>query len=67
MPLTVHVIDPYGVYRVGDAIRIFDLRKSTIRREIREGRLRVSKRAGCYFLLGKWLIEWIEAGELVKK
>jgi hypothetical protein len=60
----IHVIDPNGVYGVDDAIRIFRLRKSTIRREIREGRLRVSKRSGRYFLLGKWLIEWIEEGEL---
>jgi hypothetical protein len=60
----VHVISPHAVYSVEDAIRIFRLRKSTIRREIREGRLRVSRRAGRYFLLGRWLIEWIEGGEL---
>jgi hypothetical protein len=60
----VHVIAPTGVYGVDDAIRIFRLRKSTIRRELREGRLRVSKRAGRYYLLGKWLIEWVESGEL---
>jgi hypothetical protein len=60
----VHVVHPTAVYGVDDAIRMFRLRKSTIRREIREGRLRVSKRAGRYFLLGLWLIEWIEAGEL---
>jgi hypothetical protein len=61
---TVHVIAETGVYTVDDAIRIFRLRKSTIRREIREGRLRVSKRAGRYFLLGRWLLSWIEGGEI---
>jgi hypothetical protein len=60
----VHVIDPHGVYGVEDAIRVFRLKKSTVRREIREGRLRVSKRAGRYYLLGRWLLEWIEAGEV---
>jgi hypothetical protein len=63
----VHVIDPHAVYGVDDAIGIFRLRKSTVRREIREGRLRVSKRAGRYYLLGKWLIEWIEGGELRRR
>jgi hypothetical protein len=67
VPTAVHVIDPTGVYSVEDCIRIFRLRKSTIRRELREGRLRVSKRAGRYFLLGEWLLEWLRGGELVRR
>jgi hypothetical protein len=63
-PASVHTIEPTGLYLLEDAIRIFRLRKSTIRRELREGRLRVSKRAGRYYLLGRWLIEWIEGGEM---
>lgn len=59
-----HVIDPNAVYGVEDARQIFRLKQSTIRREVREGRLRIAKRAGRYFLLGRWLIEWIEGGEL---
>lgn len=62
-----HVIDLYGVYSVEDAIKIFRLKKSTIRREIREGRLRVSKRAGRYFILGEWIIEWLRSGELPRR
>src|SRR5262245_58878239 len=64
---SVHVIAPTGVYAVDDARRIFRLKQSTIRREVREGRLRVSKRAGRYFILGQWLLEWIEAGELPRR
>jgi len=63
----VHVIDDHGIYSVEDAQRFFHLRKSTIRREGREGRLRIAKRAGRYFILGKWLIEWIEGGELQRR
>jgi hypothetical protein len=60
----VHVIDANGVYTVDDARQIFRLKQSTIRREVREGRLRVSKRAGRYYLLGEWLLQWIREGEL---
>jgi hypothetical protein len=49
---------------VGDAQAALKLTTSTVRREVREGRLRVSKRAGRYYLLGAWLLEWIAAGEL---
>jgi hypothetical protein len=63
----VHVIDPNGVYFGDDAQRICRLKRSTIRREVREGRLRVSKRAGRYFILGRWLLEWIEQGELRRR
>jgi hypothetical protein len=59
----IHVIQANAVYGVEEAIQVFRLRKSTIRREIREGRLRVSKRAGRYYLLGEWLLEWIRGGE----
>jgi len=63
----VHEIRGTAVYGVDDARRILRLKQSTIRREVREQRLRVSKRAGRYFILGRWLIEWIEAGELKRR
>lgn len=62
----IHTINPTAVYSRDTARRILGLRKSTISREIRERRLRVSMRAGRYFILGKWILEWIEAGEKVK-
>jgi hypothetical protein len=40
------------------------LAKATIGREIRLGRLRVSKRAGKYFLMGEWLLQWLRDGEI---
>lgn len=62
-----HVIAPDAVYFVEDAQRALRLKKSTIRREVREGRLRISKRAGRYFLLGEWILEWIRAGEVTRR
>ena len=64
---TVHEIRPHAVYFLDQAQQILRLRPSTIRRELREGRLRLAKRAGKYFILGKWLIEWIESGEVKRR
>jgi hypothetical protein len=62
-----HVIEPTAVYSVAEAVAALRLRQSTIRRELREGRLRVAKRAGRYYLLGKWLLAWIEGGEVCRR
>jgi hypothetical protein len=59
---SVHEIRATGVYFLDDAIRILRLRKSTIRREVREGRLQISRRAGRYYLLGAWLVQWLRDG-----
>jgi hypothetical protein len=58
-----HVIVATAVYSVDEARLALRLKKTTIRREVREKRLRVAKRAGQYYLLGEWLLEWIRAGE----
>lgn len=59
----VHVIDPNGVYFPDTFRALFRLKESSLRREVREGRLRIAKRAGRYYLLGKWILEWIVGGE----
>lgn len=66
-PPPIHSIDPHAVYLVDQARAVLRLRASTIRREVREGRLRISKRAGRYYLLGEWLLEWIAGGELPRR
>jgi hypothetical protein len=58
------VIDPNAVFTLPGARAALRLAKSTFRREVREGRLRVSSRAGRRWLLGSWLLEWIAGGEL---
>jgi len=53
-----HVVHPRAVYSIPAAQSALGLPKTTLRREIRLGRLRVSKRAGRYYLLGEWLPAW---------
>jgi hypothetical protein len=59
-----HVIYATAVYTVDDLRRIFGLKASSVRREVRMKRLRIAKRCGRYFCLGQWILEWIGAGEL---
>ena len=59
-----HVIHADGVYTVEDLRRVFGLKASSVRREVRLGRLRMSKRCGRHYCLGKWVLQWLESGEL---
>ena len=59
-----HVIHPGGAYTVEDLRRVFGLKASSVRREVRFGRLRMAKRCGRYYCLGQWVRQWIEDGEL---
>src|SRR5262245_39451170 len=60
----VHEIRPGGVYFPDDVRRLFRLRRSSLRREIREKRLRVARVCGRYVFTGEMLLEWIAAAEL---
>jgi hypothetical protein len=60
------IIDPRAVYGKDQLRRLLGLRGSSIGREIREGRLRVSRRCGRYFFTGTWILQWLEGGELTK-
>jgi hypothetical protein len=59
-----HVIDPNAVYDLPTAARCLGLKPNCLPREVRLGRLRASKRGRRYFVLGRWLLEWFEAGEV---
>jgi hypothetical protein len=63
-PPAPHVIISSAVYTVAEARAALHLKNSTIRREVRAGRLCVAKRAGRYYLLGEWLLDWIRGGAL---
>jgi hypothetical protein len=63
-PELPHVVHPAAVYTVDDLRRIFGLKASSVRREVRMKRLRIAKRCGRYYCLGQWLLEWFEDGEL---
>ena len=58
------LIRPEMVYDREGARAALGLTKTTLARELRLGRLRCAKRAGRYFVLGEWLLDWLRAGEV---
>jgi hypothetical protein len=62
-PPVCHVVEINAVYSIEAAQVALGLRRTSLRREARAGRLRVSKRAGKYYILGTWLLEWLAVGE----
>ena len=59
-----HIVHPSAVYSVEDLRRLFGLKASSVRREVRLRRLRIAKRCGKYFCLGEWVLQWFTNGEL---
>jgi hypothetical protein len=62
-----HVIVPNAVYTLAQAQAALGLAKATLGREVRLSRLRVSKRGGRYYVLGTWLLEWFQTGEVERR
>lgn len=62
--LSAPVVNPLAVYTPAQAAALLGLAKSTFKAERRAGRLRIGRRGNKYYLLGSWLLEWLEAGEL---
>lgn len=63
----VTTIRPTAVYDLDSARAALALAKGCLPREIRLGRLRASKRAGKYLILGEWLLEWVRTGEVERR
>ncbi len=63
----VHVILPTAVYDLQAAREAVGVAKGCLPREIRLGRLRVSKRGGKYLILGSWILDWIKSGEVTRQ
>jgi hypothetical protein len=57
-----HHIRRHSVYTLPALQVALGLAKSTLSREIRLSRLKVSKRAGKYFVLGQWVLRWLADG-----
>jgi hypothetical protein len=60
-------IAPTAVYDTTAVRTMLRLKVSSLRREVREGRLRVSRRCGRNYFLGEWLLAWLAAGELNRR
>jgi hypothetical protein len=58
------VIDPNGVFQTDTVRSMLGLKQSSLRREVRERRLRVCRRCGKHFFLGSHLLAWLAAGEV---
>src|SRR4051794_16914603 len=58
----IHLIEENAVYSAPAVQQALGLAKGTLRREIRLGRLQVSRRAGRYYFMGSWLLEWLRGG-----
>jgi hypothetical protein len=61
------IINPTAVYTIATARAALGLAENTLPRECRLGRLRCSKRAGKILILGAWLLQWIEGGEVKRR
>jgi hypothetical protein len=58
----IHVVEENAVYGLDSLRAALSLRRGTLPREIKLGRLRCSRRAGRVFILGSWVLQWLEAG-----
>jgi hypothetical protein len=65
--LRVHTINPHSVYFPDQLRAWLRFKASTLRREVRAGRLRIAKRGGRYYVLGAWLLEWLQDGEVPRR
>ena len=63
----ITTIRPTAVFGLEQARLALGLTKNCLPREIRLGRVRVSKRAGWYLILGEWILEWIRKGEVTRQ
>jgi hypothetical protein len=59
----VPVIHEHTVFTAATFRETFGLRPSSLRTEVREGRLKVQKRCGRYFILGEAVLAWLREGE----
>jgi hypothetical protein len=60
----VPTINPRQIYTLDSLTKTLSLRPGTLPRELRLGRLRYSKRAGKVWILGEWVLTWLQAGEV---
>ena len=56
------VIRPTEVFDKAGLLQTVGIRESTVRREIRLGRLKAYRRGGRYFFLGNDVLDWLRGG-----
>ncbi len=53
---------PGAVYSLDQLRAALGVRRSSLGREIRLGRLQVSKRCGRYWFRSEWILSWLDGG-----
>jgi hypothetical protein len=66
-PAAPPLLDDRAVFTLVAAGEFLGLPRTCLKREAREGRLRVSRRAGKYWTCGSWLWQWLLAGERARR
>jgi len=65
--MSIPTILPGSVFTLASLTEQLGLKRGTLPREIRNRRLRAAKRAGRYFVLGEWVLEWLAGGEVKRR
>jgi hypothetical protein len=60
-------LSPTDVFSLDGARQALGLGPTSLKREVRQGRLKVSKRCGRYFVTGAQLLAWLAACELPRR
>jgi hypothetical protein len=60
------VIHPNAVYTMNTLRRALGLRPGSLPRALRRAELRYAKRCGRNFILGSWVLHWLEGGEVTR-
>jgi hypothetical protein len=66
-PPTIRTIPDDAVFRLDELRLVLGLPRTSLRREARQGRLRVSKRCGFHWTTGRWVRQWVAAGEVTRR
>jgi hypothetical protein len=60
------VIPDDAIFRLDDLRAALGLARDTLRRAVRQGRLRVARINGRYFVRGAWIHEWLTGAEVTR-
>jgi hypothetical protein len=58
-PACSPIVDPHAVYSLAGLQKALHLRRNSLPREIREGRLRAIKRCGRWWIVGRDVLAWL--------
>src|SRR5262249_33606321 len=65
-PPAPRVIHPDAVFTLDELRQVLGLKRATLKREARAGRLKVSRRCGLLWTTGGWVHSWLADGLVVR-